>query len=422
MGITDGQPVDAANSNPAWLDANADDQAQGKIDFVNTAGVSGPSILNIQRNMNAIFSYVGGAINQVYNYLPTWLSNIMGSSSDTIKARVESIDASFSGTTGHAHTGVDGQGPQISAAVLSNVPLQVFAQQGTDLTGVTGTSTDVSTPMSGKTPSSGIANEGVVVTAPDNWVVLTHATGLNTDDEIVDGLGNRVYGRITYLTGVWTLSYFVDLSGVETAYSFSSTNVRWVFPQLFNPLVNPPTYSNFSLWAKLPSENVTADVLDATSSVKGKVLLPTATPGDVAATGSVGTTNGTVANGDHVHKGVHSLGVLGDATKLFGDIDLEAGTNITLVRGSQKITVSLTLGSQFVEYHTLSGGEITAKQITLSGTPTVANKAVLDVIQGGPQAYTADFTVSGNVLGWSGLGLDGVLVAGDVLRIQYFGS
>lgn len=72
-----------------------------------------------------------------------------------------------------------------------------------------------------------------------------------------------------------------------------------------------------------------------------------------------------------------------------------------------------------VEYVTLNNSNITSKSVTLTYTPVPADQTVLDVINGGPQFYGSDFTVSGNVLSWSGLDLDGVLISGTRLRIQY---
>lgn len=89
-----------------------------------------------------------------------------------------------------------------------------------------------------------------------------------------------------------------------------------------------------------------------------------------------------------------------------------------LTAGTPAIT---PISSDFrLYFHTLTGGEITAKQITLPNTPIVANETVLDVIGGTSQEYSVDYTVSGAVLDWNGLGLDGQLTAGDVLRIIYF--
>ena len=74
---------------------------------------------------------------------------------------------------------------------------------------------------------------------------------------------------------------------------------------------------------------------------------------------------------------------------------------------------------EVVEYKTLISGEISAKQLTLAATPASAAKTKVDIIGGGAQAYTTDFTVSGAVLDWNGLGLDGLLAIGDQLRIVY---
>lgn len=72
-----------------------------------------------------------------------------------------------------------------------------------------------------------------------------------------------------------------------------------------------------------------------------------------------------------------------------------------------------------VEYHTVTSGEETAKQFTLSNTPTVGGNTLVDIITGGPQQLTVDFTITGNVFDWNGLGLDGILTAGDVVRLHY---
>jgi len=73
-----------------------------------------------------------------------------------------------------------------------------------------------------------------------------------------------------------------------------------------------------------------------------------------------------------------------------------------------------------IEYRTITGGEAAAKQLTLSGTPLTASKVMLDVISGGPQEFSVDYSVSGSVLDWSGFSLDGILDTGDRLRIVYW--
>ena len=99
---------------------------------------------------------------------------------------------------------------------------------------------------------------------------------------------------------------------------------------------------------------------------------------------------------------------------------LLAGTGAVITAGTDTVTVATDLGTQQVEYRTLTAGEIAAKEITLGQTPKTANKVILDVPSGTPQEYAVDFTVSGTTLSWNGLGLDGALISGDVIRIMYF--
>lgn len=72
-----------------------------------------------------------------------------------------------------------------------------------------------------------------------------------------------------------------------------------------------------------------------------------------------------------------------------------------------------------VEYIVLNGTEMTAKNVTLAVMPLDATKVLLDIPGGCSQRYGIDFTVSGNILSWSGLVLDGQLATSDVLRVSY---
>lgn len=77
--------------------------------------------------------------------------------------------------------------------------------------------------------------------------------------------------------------------------------------------------------------------------------------------------------------------------------------------------------SEVVDEFTLTSTDITNKKVTLTYTPTSASVVKLDVIGGCAQDNGTDFsvTVSTKELSWSSLGLDGVLAAGDVLRVSY---
>ncbi len=72
-----------------------------------------------------------------------------------------------------------------------------------------------------------------------------------------------------------------------------------------------------------------------------------------------------------------------------------------------------------VEYITLDAGQISAGEVILANAPSPANQTTLDIINGGPQFYGDDFTVTGNVLSWLGKPIDGVLSVGNRIRVQY---
>ena len=340
--VNDGQSVSAAVTNPAFLDAQTDDTANGKIDFANTDGASGPTVTNTQREQNSLNSFTGRTAGSAFNATPVYANNNGFTAGENILARADALSGKFHASTGHMHSGAAGDGPPVPSSSISAVPLRGYFVQAVDITGATGTTSDVSTQMTGFPVSTGSGVQGVVVTTVYNRVVIRQATGVNTGDDYVDGSGNVVYGRITESAGTWTLSYYVDLSGTETAYSFASaSNVRWYFQQLFNPIINAPVYSEFAI---IPSDNVTADVITATTTQQGKTQLATAAGSAVAATGTAGTANATVANSDHVHAGLHSIAKNGSA-QILGDATLTGGTGVTLTQVGNDISIAAGSGS-----------------------------------------------------------------------------
>lgn len=332
--IVDGTPVDAATTNPQFLDKTIDDTTVGRVTLANPLSASGATVTSAQTQINAIDSFVGVTANSVYNILPTWTNNDVGSSTDYIKLRVDLITAKFNASTGHTHSGSAGDGGPIAASSLTTVPFRGIVQQGTDLVAVTGTSTNVSTQLTGKTASSGTTSLGVVVTAPNNKIVIRNSSN---DAEYVDGTGNVVYGRLTKSGSVWTLSYYSEIVGTETAYTFSSSGVRWYYQELFNPMVTGiPVYSEF---ASIPSDSATADVITATTTLQGKVSLSSAAAADVTTAGSAGTANASVANANHAHKGVFGVNTDG-STNIFGAVQFSgAGGSVSSQLG-QIVTIT----------------------------------------------------------------------------------
>lgn len=298
MGVTDGQPVNAATTNPAFLDANNDDTAIGKINLANISDptVSGPTVMNAQREHNAVASFLGKPTGQAYDVLPAWVYNYVGNPADNVFQRADALTERFSGTSGHSHTGLDGDGPLLSGANIGDVPLLGFFIEGVDLTGVSGGTHDVSTELTGKTPSNGPTETGVVVNTPYNKVVLRDSNG----DEFVNGSGDVIYGRVTESVGVWTLTFYYLNGATETAYSFPApVTVKWYYQELYNPIVASPVYSPLAF---IPSDNTTADVVDASETVAGKIMLANTAPPSVSTVNVKGTSL-RAAHADHTHAG-----------------------------------------------------------------------------------------------------------------------
>jgi hypothetical protein len=74
---------------------------------------------------------------------------------------------------------------------------------------------------------------------------------------------------------------------------------------------------------------------------------------------------------------------------------------------------------QVVEYITLTNTNISNKSVTLMHTPKASSDVVVDIIGGGPQEYSQDYTVTGTSLSWLGKALDGTLSVGERIRVIY---
>lgn len=241
----DGTPVNAATTNPAFIDANADDTGTGKYTLANTDAVSGSQIDNIQREHNAQASFAGALINQVFNNKPFW-TNVEGFlQSQDLFTRLDLVSGKFNKTTGHAHTGADGDGGLLSTSSITGAPLHGYYNAGTQLVSILGGTADVTSNLHGTPISGNSTQEGLVVDPPYNKVILQDENG----SSFGDGNGNTVYGRVTYVASpeAFTLTFYSLVAGVETAYSFTtSVNINWYYQQLYKPIVDMPVYSEFS--------------------------------------------------------------------------------------------------------------------------------------------------------------------------------
>lgn len=266
MGVTPGSPVSAANTNAAFIDANNDDETLGRLGLNNALSVSGSQVTNAQRELNSEASFTGKSLNSVKDDKPSYSNNEGFPSNQDLKTRVDAISEKFKSVAGHAHTGAAGDGAPIDSGDIANVILKGIALQATTLTAVTGTSKNVSTEMSGKTASHANTTKGVVTNAPYNKIILRDTNA----DEIVTPTGDTVYGRLTESTGTWTLSFYYLLAGVETAYNILvGIDIDWYYQELINVIADAGYV--YSPIFSIPSDNATADVVDASATQRGVV-------------------------------------------------------------------------------------------------------------------------------------------------------
>lgn len=415
MGVVNGSAVSAEVTNPAFLDANADDTALGKIDLANIDPlVSGPTCFNIQREINSLNAYTGRPSAGAYNLKPTFTNSQGFTALQDIVSRSEALSAKFNSSTGHAHDGSAGNGAPISAASVSSVPLKGYVIQGADLASITGTSVNVSALFVSATPSNSPTVSGVVVNAPENKEILRQATGSSQNDVFTDSLGNVVYGRLTESSGVWTLFFYVDIAGTETAYSFTSKSIRWYYQKLFNPLLNPPVYSEF---ANIPSDNITQDIIDATTSNKGKVLLSSVVSSEVGTTSTSGTANGTVASADHAHKGIHAVQEFSEGVNVYGDIVLKGSGSTTITRSGNTFTVTAGGGLIPVQESPpeTPNGVLAAFTLTY---PPYSSDSLLAFVDG-VERFKTEWSIAGTALTFGAGFIPG---AGQDVKFYYFKS
>lgn len=275
MVYSNGQDADAPRFNSGSMDREVNTDTVGNVGLLSTDPLAGSTIGTsvgadggIQRLLNALSFALGIPVTAVYNYVIAWSTNVVGSSTDSAKLRIENLTNKFLGTPGlsHAHSGVPGQGEKISATNLLDINNFFGLRQITSITGATGGSTVITTAMSGKTPGGGTSTAGVITSGSFNRAELKNPSN---GDFYEDGSGNRVYGRVTEASGIWTLTYYIFNAGTETPYSFSGSNdidiyFVEVFTQLTRPTISPDA-------GAMGSADATADVVDASATQRGVI-------------------------------------------------------------------------------------------------------------------------------------------------------
>jgi hypothetical protein len=267
MSVSDGNLANQSTFNSSFMSREVDTTTVGKVDLLNAVPASGANVINIQKFINSVASALGMTTAEVYNFLFTYSSDVVGASNNTVLARLNALTEKFRGGLGlsHTHSGVDGQGEKVSASNLLNIN-QYFAEwQAAVAISVTGNSTLINAQMSGKTAGGGVSALGVITLAPDNKVMLFNNVN---GESFEDAEGQKVFGRVTESAGTWTLTYYTNEAGVETSYSFgSAVDIQLFFLEVFSLSTRPTIPST----PEFGSLDITGDVVDATATVRGVV-------------------------------------------------------------------------------------------------------------------------------------------------------
>lgn len=253
----------------------------GKIDLDEA---STTDLKDIQRVINESLDQ-GGLANQTSTDATskTYSSNNVVANGDNQKVAIGKVDAEFDTSTGHDHDGANSKA--IDASDLSSFNNFFSDFQENTFDAASGTSIVVTSEFSGKSAGGDTSTLGVVTTAPNNLVEIFEK---DTGQRIEDGEGDQVFARVTEAAAVWTLSFFTNEAGSETAHSLSSQNIRFMFVEIFSASTRPTLGSRVGGFDSL---SAVSDIPDATASQAGKVNTSAQTFGGVKEFASRPTTN-----------------------------------------------------------------------------------------------------------------------------------
>jgi hypothetical protein len=93
MSTSDGQVANAATFNAAYVSKTADSSVASSLELASSATAEGSTITKVQRELNSLNSFAGKTINTAKDVTPTWSTNNLGSSTDSLFTRTNLADA-----------------------------------------------------------------------------------------------------------------------------------------------------------------------------------------------------------------------------------------------------------------------------------------------------------------------------------------
>jgi hypothetical protein len=288
-------------------------------------------------------------------------------------------------------------------------------QFGSSLGSISGTSVDVSSVFGAKTAGGNEAGAGVATNLPNNKVEIRN---FESQTFVEDAEGQKVYGRLTELTGVWTLSFYTLEAGVETVHSLSSQNLSIFYREVFS-LADIPTFGVDA--GILGTLDLTADVVVATEAISGKVLLSNVVATSVGSANVKGT-SARVSHEDHVHQGLHAVQEFTEAVNVFGDIILKGTGATSVTRSGQTFTINSATATHDKAEFSLLSGDISNGYVDL--TQVALNDSIDFVVSGLISREGVDYTVNytGGVSSKTRITFSAhtpTLAIGDVVIIKY---
>lgn len=368
MGVLDGQSVNAAVTDAAFISKNQDDAMPNKLDFTNADVASGTQLTNIQRNTNSLASFLGALVNQVYNYLPSWATNNLGVNTNSVFQRVEAVDAAFNSTTGHKHDGTMGSGGPISASSLSGtIPVSSGGTGDTTLTAhgvLVGNGTAPVTPLS--VGSTGTLLRGQTGADPvfGAAVLTTDVTGILPVPNGGTALSTITSGSVIVGNGTGTPTL---VAPATTGNVLTSNGSTWISQAPGGASTNQAIYSRIvgsasQVTAGLATDSTIAAAISAATAGTTIYILPNTTHTETI---TIAKQLGIVAGGYGCY--------------LSGTWAFQAGSSYCSIKGL-RISGNMTIDSG------VTG--IMAKEIWFDGTSTFVDNSgntianILEGIQG----------------------------------------